>query len=170
MEVFEAITKRRSIRKYKPEPVPEEKLKIILEAARLAPSGGNRQPWQFVVVRNPERKKALGRAANNQKFVADAGVIIIALGDPEVSSVGFKRDPVIAVEHLVLAATSLGYGTCWIGAFDEEEVKKILEIPEKLAVIALLPIGVPDESPPKRPRKELGEIFFQEKYGERLDI
>ncbi|MEA2090224.1 MAG: nitroreductase family protein [Thermoproteota archaeon] len=169
MEVFEAIRKRRSIRKYKPEPVSEEKLKIILEAARLAPSGKNRQPWQFVVVRNPERKKAVGRAANNQMFITDAGVIIAALGDPAASPNGFKRDPVIAVEHMVLAAASLGYGTCWIGAFDEKKVKRILGIPEKLAVIALLPIGVPDESPPKKPRKELAEMFFQEEYGKPLD-
>lgn len=168
MEVFETIQKRRSIRKYKPEPVSEEKLKIILEAARLAPSGGNRQPWKFVVVRKPERKKEIGRVANNQMFIADAGIIIAALGDPEISSHGFRRDPVIAVEHMVLAATSLGYGTCWIGAFDEEKVKRILGIPEKLVVIALLPVGVPDESPREKPRKELVEIFFQEEYGKPL--
>jgi nitroreductase len=169
MEVFEAIRKRRSIRKYKPEPVSEDKLKRIFEAARLAPSGGNRQPWQFVVVRNPERKKAVGRAANNQIFITDADTIIVVLGDPEVSSHGFKRDPIIAVEHMVLAATSLGYGTCWIAAFNEDEVKRILRIPEKLAVVALLPIGVPDESPIKKPRKKLAEIFFKEEYGKQLD-
>jgi len=164
MDVFEAIKIRRSIRKFRPKPIPDKDLEMILEAGRLAPSAGNRQPWLFVVVKDPERKRALAKVAYNQTFIADAGVIIVALGDPEVSPTWFKQVLMIAVEHMVLAATALGYGTCWIGAFNEEEVKCLLRIPEKLKVIALLPIGFPDESPAPRERKPLKEIVFLEKY------
>jgi len=111
MEVSEAIEKRRSIRKYKPSGISNESLKKILEAARLAPSAGNRQPWRFVVVRNSERKKLLAEAAQNQMFLADAGVIIVALADAEASPKWLKQDVMIAMEHMVLASTSLGYGT-----------------------------------------------------------
>ncbi|MGQ9460412.1 MAG: nitroreductase family protein [Candidatus Bathyarchaeaceae archaeon] len=166
MDVFEAIRARRSVRKFRPKPIPNEKLEMILDAGRLAPSAGNRQPWRFVVVKDPKRKKTLAKAADNQTFIADASVIVVALGDPEISPRWFRQDPMIAVEHMVLAATALGYGTCWIGAFNEEEVKRILEIPERLKVIVLLPIGFPDEAPSPRERKPLKEIVFQEKYGE----
>jgi nitroreductase len=176
MNVFEAIEKRRSIRKFKPDPIKDEDLRKILEAGRLAPSGGNRQPWYFIVVRDLETKRALSIAANNQKFIADAGAVIVALGDLSASpaKMPYKlsstrmphlQDPMIAVEHMVLASTAIGYGTCWIGAFNQEEVKKILKIPENLAVVALLPIGVPDESPSPRPRKAFKEIFFKDLYG-----
>jgi nitroreductase len=175
MEVFKAIEKRRSIRKFKPEPVEEGDLRKILEAGRLAPSGGNRQPWYFIVVRDMETKRALSIAANNQKFIADAGAVIVALGDSSDSPtkppyIPYLQDPMIAIEHMVLAATALGYGTCWIGAFNEKEIKRILKIPESLAVIALLPMGVPDESPPPRPRKAFNEIFFKDCYGVPLEI
>jgi nitroreductase len=170
LDVFEAIKTRRSIRKYKPNPIPDEKLKMIFEAARLAPSAGNRQPWRFVVVRDAERKKALAKAAKNQMFIADAAAIVAAVGDPEVSKKWHDKDVMIAVEHMILAATALGYGTCWIGALEEKEVKRLLNIPKKAHVIALLPIGVPDDTPSPRPRKEISEIFFEEEYGKPLDI
>jgi len=181
MDLFEVIEKRRSIRKFKPEPVDKEDLKKILEAGRLAPSGGNRQPWYFIVVRDLETKRALSIAANNQKFIADADTVIVALGDPgtrtktlpyKLSStrIPYKQDPMIAIEHMILAATALGYGTCWIGAFNEDEVRKILKIPEYLTVIALLPVGIPDESPSPRPRKPFKEIFFKEFYGIPLEM
>ncbi|MGB9756546.1 MAG: nitroreductase family protein [Candidatus Bathyarchaeales archaeon] len=181
MNVFDAVEKRRSIRKFKPEPVKDADLKRILEAGRLAPSGGNRQPWYFIIVRDMETKRALSIAANNQKFIADADVVIVALGDPSVSStkmpytlsttrIPHLQDPMIAIEHMILAATALRYGTCWIGAFNQEEVKRILKIPENLAVVALLPIGVPDESPPPRPRKAFKEIFFRDSYGVPLEL
>ena len=179
MDLFEVIEKRRSIRRFKPKPLAAKDLKKIVEAGRLAPSGGNRQPWYFIVVREPKTKRALSVAANNQKFIADADIVIVALGDPVISTtklpyklsstrIPHKQDPMIAIEHMVLAATALGYGTCWIGAFSEGEVKGILKIPENLAVIALVPIGVPDENPQPRPRKALKEILFKECYGSPL--
>jgi len=164
MEVLDAIRTRRSIRKYKSEPIPEEKLRTILEAARLAPSAANRQPWRFIVIQNKDRKKALAKVANNQTFFNDAAAIIVAIGDPEVSARWYEKDPMIALEHIVLAATALGYGTCWIGAFDEDALKHLLKIPAEMKVIALLPIGIPDETPAPRPRKEFSEIFFKEEW------
>ncbi len=164
MDVLEAMKSRRSIRKYKPEPIPDGKLQSILEAARLAPSAANRQPWRFVVVQNADCKKALAEAANNQTFLSDAAAIVAAIGDPDVSARWFEKDTMIALEHMVLAATALGYGTCWIGAFDEEAVKRLLKIPAKVKVVALLPIGIPNEAPASRPRKELSEIFFKEEW------
>jgi nitroreductase len=181
MDLFEAVEKRRSIRKFKPKPVAKKDLKKILEAGRLAPSGSNRQPWSFIVVRESETKKALSVAANNQKFIADVDTVVVALGDPGTSPkalpyklsstrIGYLQDPMIAVEHMILAATALGYGTCWIGAFSEDEVKKILKIPENLVVIALLPVGIADESPPLKSRKAFNEIFFKESYGTSLEL
>jgi len=164
MDILETIKIRRSIRKYRPEPIPGEKLEIIMEAARLAPSAANRQPWNFVVVQDRERKKALAKAANDQTFLGDAGAVVVAVGDPERSAGWHQKDTMIALEHIVLAATALGYGTCWIGAFDEAAVKSLLKIPAKMKVVALLPIGVPDEKPAARQRKELSEIFFKEEW------
>jgi len=164
MDVIEAIRIRRSIRKYRPERIPVEKLEIILEAARLAPSAANRQPWRLVVVEDRERRKSLARAANDQTFIGDAGAIIVAISDPEKSARWHEKDTMIALEHVVLAATVLGYGTCWIGAFDEDAVKNLLKVPAKMKVVALLPIGIPDEKPSPRTRRELSEIFFKDEW------
>jgi len=168
MEVLEAIKKRRSIRRFRLETIPDETLRLILEAGRLAPSAGNRQPWRFIMVKDAERKRALAEVTDSYLFIADAPVIIVTLGDPNASLRWFKQDPMIAIEHMVLAATALGYGSCWIGGFDEEEVKRVLRVPERLAVIAMVPIGVPGESPPPRPRKALREIVYLEEYGKPL--
>jgi nitroreductase len=178
MDVFEAIDKRRSIRKFKPKPVAKADLEKILEAGRLAPSASNRQPWRFAIVRNPKVKENLSVAASNQSFIAEADVVIVALGDPNVylkpssssAAILHRQDPAIALEHMVLAATALGYGTCWIGAFNEKEVKEILKIPEDLTVVALLPLGVPHQNPSPRPRKAFGEIFFKEAFGVPLEL
>jgi nitroreductase len=174
MEVLEAIETRRSIRKYKPEPIPDSDLKKILEAARLAPSAGNRQPWRFVVVRDAETKRKMGEAARNQTWISDAGAIVAALAmpkdHPEVYARWVERDVMTTVEHMVLAAWSLGYGTCWIGAFHEDKVKELLGIPEDMTVINLLPIGVPDQSPDARGRKPISEIFHDGKYGAPMKV
>jgi len=170
LDVFEAIKVRRSIRRYKKgAEIPEEHLQRILEAARLAPSAANRQPWRFIVVKDPEVKRRLAEACRGQMFIADASVVVVALGDPSVSR-WYLQDPMIAVEHMVLEATELGYGTCWIGAFDEEAVKRVLDIPAGLKVVCALPIGVPDESPTARSRKPLDEIFYLDKYGNKYPV
>ena len=174
MDILKTIETRRSVRKYKPLPVPDGDLKKILEAGRLAPSAGNKQPWGFVVVRDAEGKKMLAEAARNQMWTADAGAFLAVFGDATNSPGGYskwvERDPMIAVENMILAAWSLGYGTCWIGAFEEEKVKPLLGIPEDKKVICLLPLGVPAEVPDPKPRRAFGEVFHDEKYGKSLNL
>jgi nitroreductase len=177
MDLFEAIEKRRSIRKYKAGQIASGELNKIFEAVRLAPSGANRQPWCFIVVRDLRKKEALAKVADNQRFIINAYIVVVALGDTtigptEISAktrIPYKMDPMIAIEHMALAATALGYGTCWIGAFNEEKIKEILEIPERFAVLALMPIGIPDETPAPKPRKAQEEIFFEEVFGHPLE-
>ncbi len=167
--VLEVIKTRRSIRRYDPKPIPKEKLLAILEAARLAPSAGNRQPWRFVIVRDPERKRELAKACRRQMFIADAGVVIVALSDPRASPKWHALDTMIAVEHMVLEAVEQGLGTCWIGAFDPDEVRKVINAPSDLNVVAVLPVGYPAESPGPRPRRSLEEICYLEEYGKKFD-
>jgi len=142
-----------------------ENLEKILESAKWAPSAGNRQPWHFVVVLDEQIKEKLVPACRNQGFIRDAACVVVGLADLERSPKWAIVDTTIALEHIVLEATELGYGTCWIGAFDEAEVKKILNIPDKYKVVALIPIGVPAESPPPRPRKPLKEIVSLNTFG-----
>jgi nitroreductase len=174
MDVLKTIETRRSVRKYKPISVPESALKKILDAGRVAPSAGNKQPWGFVVVRDVERKKKLAEAARNQMWTADAGAFLAVFSDPTFSPGGYgkwnERDPMIAVENMILAAWSLGYGTCWIGAFEEERVKLLLGIPDDKRVICLLPMGVPAETPDPKPRRAFNEVFHAETYGKPLEF
>ena len=174
MNILDAIKTRRSIRKYKPDPLPEGDLKKIMAAAQLAPSAGNKQPWRFIVVRDPEKRRRLAEVARKQLWIADAGVIVVALAmdkkSPEVYERWAERDVMTAVEHMVLAAWELGYGTCWIGAFQEDEVKELLGIPKEMTVINLLPIGIPDQEPEARSRKPLEELFHEEEYGRPLKL
>jgi nitroreductase len=162
MEVFEAIKSRRSIRKYKNELITEEKIGKLLEAARLAPSAANKQNWKFIVISNDVIKKRLVAACNNQSFVSTASHIITGVVDPALK--WHQVDLAIAFEHIVLEAVELGLGTCWIGAFNEEDVKKILNIPQDKKVVALLTVGYPDELPSTRPRKEIKEIVAFDEY------
>jgi nitroreductase len=170
MDVFKAIKRRRSVRKFKPQSLSRDHLHTILEAGRLAPSAGNRQPWQFIVVHDPALKINLAEAARQQHFIAKASVIIVALGDASLSSRWYAQDTMIALEHMVLTATELGYGTCWIGAFTDDDVKTLLAIPESMTVVALLPIGVPDESPLPKPRKPFNAIYFDDQYGTSMSL
>lgn len=159
---MEAIRARRSIRQYQNRPVAEEVLHEILEAARLAPSARNRQDWRFVVVNDQAQIQRVAAAAG-QAFLATAPVIIagVALEPEGVMRCGVPRyavDLAIAMTNITLAATALGLGTCWIGSFDQKEVKKILQIPEAYKVVELMPLGYPAEQPAARPRKPLAEV------------
>lgn len=169
-DILDVFFQRRSIRKYEKKEIPWEHLVKILEAARSAPSAANRQPWHFVVVRDPDRKLALSRACHGQTWMADADFIICGIGLPEVSNKWYAVDVAIAMQTLVLAAAALGYGTCWVGAFDEDAVKEVLEIPHDLKVIALTPLGVPAEKPAQRPRKPFPEVFSLDKFGNPLHL
>lgn len=161
MEFKKVIEKRRSIRKYKNTPVPREKILEILEAARIAPSASNRQPWHFIVVEDKIKIEKLAK----QEWAAGAPVMIVGLADQETSPGWCLNDLGIAFEHLVLAATDLGLGTCWMGQSNREElVRELLDIPDKYKVVALTPLGEPDEAPSPKERKSLDKIVSWEEY------
>jgi nitroreductase len=169
VDVFTAIQGRRSIRKYKSTPVEEEKLNKVLEAARLAPSASNGQDWKFIVIRDEIIKSKLSEAAGGQRFVSQAPVVIVACGiEPKnimlCGQYKYTIDVSIAVTHILLAAYELGLGTCWLGRFEKDKVKKLLNIPEEVRVVAITPLGYPDEQPIPKPRKDLAEIISYEKY------
>jgi nitroreductase len=169
MDVFTVISQRRSVRAYKAVEVEEEKLKKILEAARLSPSASNRQEWKFIIVRSMETRKKLAKAAFGQSFIGEAPVVIVACGtEPKaIMACGqptYTVDVSIACAFMILQAYELGLGTCWIGAFREGEVKKILKIPESVRVVAMIPLGYPDEDPSQRSRKDLDQIICSEKF------
>lgn len=166
MEVKEAIEKRRSVRSYKDREVSRSLLEEVMESVRLAPSASNRQDWKFVIVDDETVKERLYTAANEQSFVREAPVVIagVATEPEELMSCGVSAGTVdlsIALDHLTLRAAEEGLGTCWIGAFDQEETKEILEIPEEYKVIALMPLGYPtyDLTRENKRRKKLEEIL-----------
>lgn len=171
MKVLDVIQNRRSVRKYKEDPIPEKALMRVLEAARLAPSGKNFQPWKFIIVKDKALKEKLAQASAGQFFMAEAPIIIVGCGFPDNCYAGMGRymkswsvDVTIALEHLILQAQEEGLGTCWIGSFEEEEVKAILNIPENVKVLALTPLGYPEEIPRFRGRKSLDEIISYDRY------
>jgi nitroreductase len=156
----EVLLKRRSIRKYKEAPIPREKILKILEAARVAPSASNKQPWHFIVVENKETIRQLAKS----EWAAKAPLMIVGLADQEASPNWCSNDFGIAFEHIALAATNLGLGTCWMGQTGREDlIRKLLDIPDKLRPIAVMPVGVPDETPAPKERKSLNEIVSWEK-------
>ena len=169
MEVFTAISQRYSVRTYRTTDVEEDKLKKILEAARLSPSANNRQEWKFIVVKNKETKKKLAKAAFGQSFIGEAPVVIVACGTETKSVMGCGQpthtvDVSIACAFMILEAYELGLGTCWIGAFKEDEVKRILKIPENVRVVAMSPLGYPNQPPSKKSRKGFDQIVCFERY------
>jgi nitroreductase len=169
MDVMEAIKSRRSIRSYKDKPVEDEKLKAVLEAARLSPSASNRQERKFIVITDKAMRGKLIDVAHGQQFVGQAPVVIVACATltshiMPCEEPSYPIDIAIAVDHITLASVEQGLGTCWIGAFKQDEVKKLLGIPENVRVVALLPLGYPDGIPDPRPRKNLDEIVAYETW------
>jgi nitroreductase len=187
MEVMEAIKTRRSIRKYKSAPVDDRTIELVMEAARWAPSWSNTQCWRFIVVRDTDIKSELAdtvvtvsdrpnRAADAIKAAPVAIVACAELGksgyhanEPgkPVTNKGdwFMFDVALAMQNLTLVAHSLGLGTVHVGAFDAKKADEILGIPEGFAVVSMTPLGYPDQEPGPRPRKELSEIIFHDKFG-----
>lgn len=148
MDIYQAIQIRKSVRAFTAREVTEDVLTRILAAARLAPSAKNFQEWRFVVVREPETRRRLAQAARSQKFVGEAPVILACCAetDGHVMTCGqlcYPIDLAIAIDHITLCAVAEGLGTCWIGAFYEDQVKEILGIPPEIRVVHLLPIGYP---------------------------
>ena len=164
MDFYEVIKKRRSIRAYKSEPVPEASLKRISEAVRLAPSACNLQPWSFRIVLN-EKIRADICSCYGGKWLSEAPAIIVALGNSETCWKRPEGTPItdidlgIAMEHIVLASTAEGLATCWICAYKIEEMNKVLNIMHPWSVLAISPLGYPNQEPAEIERKPLKEIF-----------
>ena len=179
MNVYEAIRTRRSVRRYSPRPIPDSTLARLRDALRLAPSACNFQPWRFIFVTDQKLRAELGQAAHQQTFIAQAPLIVVACGFPDRAYQGMgghgnsvEVDVAIALDHLTLTAVAEGLGTCWIGAFDEPAVKRLLEIPQEVKVVALTPVGFPKSSSLIRPaakgeRKTEGEVFSVNRFAPR---
>ncbi len=169
MNVSDAINGRRSIRSYEDRPIEPDALDRIIDASRRAPSARNLQEWRFVVVTDVETRSLIMKAAGGQSFVGQAPAVIACCAetDGRVMKCGQQTYPIdvaIAIDHMVLAAWELGIGSCWVGHFDEAQVKGILDIPEAIRVVQLLPIGYPAEQPDARDRKPMDQIAFFERW------
>ena len=161
MDALEAIKKRRSVRSFTGDPVPREHLEIIVDAARLAPSGNNQQPWEFIIITSQQTIQNLKVAA---PWIDKAGAVIAVLLNP--ASRWWLEDGAAAVENMLIAATSLGYGSCWLEGYTlqhEYEFKALLNIPENLRLLTLVPIGIPVKWPEKE-KRSLDEVIHWEKF------
>jgi len=173
MEVLEAIRGRRSVRVFTDQPVSDEEVKTLIDAALNAPSAGNIQPWEFIVIKKAEVKRRLVVAALNQTFIEQAPVVIVICANTKASGSGYGgrgvtlyciQDTATATQNILLAAFSMGLGTCWIGAFKEEEVRAVLGIPEGFRPVAIIPVGHGMGNPPKHPRRPLNEVVHYEAF------
>jgi len=179
--MMEQIKARRSIRKYLPNPVADEKIFQLLESARIAPSGSNTQPWHFVIVKSDQTRQELAKASHNQQWMLSAPVFIVCVADircrieddieisvdensPIEEMKQVIRDTSIAIEHIILEAVNLGLGTCWVAWFTQDEIRPIIQIPADKYVVGILTLGYADETPQPRPRKKLAEIIHYEKW------
>ncbi|MCU0523176.1 MAG: nitroreductase family protein [Anaerolineae bacterium] len=168
MDFLELVRQRYSVRAYKPDPVEDEKLQLILEAARLAPTAANRQPFRILVIPTAEHRAVL-QQIYSQKWFVDAPLVLCVCG---VEAEAWVRrhdgvnyvdvDAAIVMDHIVLAATSLGLGTCWIGAFNPDAAHEGLKLPSGIDPVAFTPLGYPDDRPSPKRRKELSDIV---RYG-----
>lgn len=166
-DLLEIIKGRRSIRKFKPDPIPEEDLREILEAGIWAPSAGNTQEWRFYVVRDPALKAGLASAALEQRFLAEAPVVIVVCADLEKIKKAYGergvnvyalQDTAAAAQNMLLMAHAKGLGSCWVGAFSEVQVREVLGLGAMMRPLVLIPLGYPAQSPSPRPRCPLEEV------------
>ena len=173
MDVFEAIKGRRSVRAYASREVSDETVERLIDAARWAPSAGNVQPWEFIIVRSSEIKHKLAAAALNQTFIEEAPVVIVVCADKQRSAQTYGsrgaslyciQDTAAAIQNLHLAAYALGLGTCWVGAFREDQATEALRLPPHIRPVAIIPVGYPAEKPKPRPRRSLEEIIHRETF------
>lgn len=164
MDFSQVLKIRRSVRIYEEQPIESKKLEKVLEAAQAAPSAGNLQAYKIFVVQTLEKKTALAEAALGQRFIAQAPVVLVFCAYPQESARKYGKrgkslyalqDATIACAYAQLKATDLGLGSCWVGAFDEKEVREILKAGKDLQPIAILPLGYPAETPYPTPRKSL---------------
>ena len=174
MEVLRAIKERRSVRKFKRKQVNHELVITILDMARWAPSAGNLQPWEFIIVEDKSVQESLVSAALNQDYITDAPVMVVVCADTERSALRFGMrgkhlyslaETAASVQNMLIAAHALGLGTCWVGAFHEDAVRNILGLPESVVPIGIIPIGWPDEQPKAPPRVDLSHMVHHDRYG-----
>ncbi len=170
---FFCVQKRKSIRAYKNDIVSEEDIHTLLEAARWAPSAGNKQPVEIVIVKSVEQKEKLIEGANGQKFIGQVPVVFVICANLDRSSARYGergatlyaiQDAAAATQNILLMATALNYGTVWVGAFDEKVVSSILNLPANVRPLAIIPIGRAVKDPPPRPRREIDEFIHHETY------
>lgn len=173
MEVIKAIKTRTSIRDYRPTPIPDSVIKELLEAAIQAPSAGNTQDWEFIIVKNPKTKQELSGAAFNQEFLARAPLAVVVCSNLDRISDAYGsrgislysiQDTSAAIENLMLAAWSRGIGSCWTGAFNEERVRGILVLPTNIRPLAIITLGYPSSMPGKPKRRDLSEVMHLDKW------
>ncbi len=172
MDLMTAIKTRRSVRRYKPDPIDDQAIIECLEAARWAPSANNSQPWEFIVVKDKETRRKLATIHTWGGFMAESPVVVVFLADVGRSPSDYHGDTAVSVQNFLLAAHSQGLGTCWMGVMHsefEEPIRKLLGIPEQLAVLCTVSVGYPDEKPTST-RRPLGEKSHWERYGAKKRI
>jgi nitroreductase len=178
MEVFDAIRGRRSIRKYKDKQVPWDNIVTIMQAGKYAPSAGNLQNWKFIVVKSDAKRMSITKACLQQDWMETSPVFIVVVAEPEKGErhYGTRGERLYtiqgcaaAIENMLLTAHSLGLGTCWIGAFDEDEIIRILNLPEEKTVQAVITIGYADEAPEAPPKYRIEHMMFFEKWWGRIE-
>jgi nitroreductase len=168
------ILERRSTRAFSDENVTEESLETLISAACHAPSAGNLQPWEFIIIREQKTRVMLARAAYGQSFIADAPAVIVVCADEERSAYGYGnrgrelyciQDTAAAIQNILLTAEANGLGTCWVGAFNESKVVELLNIPDKVRPVCILPVGYPAETPSKGSRRRQSDVIHREDWG-----
>jgi len=164
MRVTEAIRMRRSIRKFKDRRVSLDLIWEIIDYARWAPSSKNRQPWEFIVTFDKKKIDFISKA-KGQEWICEVPAIILIISDPNKSPVYHDIDTAMAVQNISLAALEYGLGTCWIGIYENKEVKRLFKIPDNLILVGALAIGYPAETPAPRSRKSVDEILYIDEYG-----
>jgi len=173
LDVFEAIKGRRSVRAFNKKPVSSEEITNLIDAASWAPSAGNIQPWEFIIVRDTKMKRELSTAALDQTFIVEAPVVIVVCANQMRSGRGYGsrgvnlyclQDTGAATQNMLLAAHAMGLAACWIGAFQEEEARKVLNIPSGIRPVAIVPVGHPAEKPMERTRRPLNKIIHHETF------
>ncbi len=178
METFECITSRRSIRKYMPIPIENEKLARIIEAAKSAPTAGNLQDFKFILVKDSHKIKQIADASLQQYWIAEAPVVIVVCSDTERLEYFYGvrgtrlysvQDCAAAIQNILLEANDQGLGTCWVGAFNEAQLARILAIPPHVRAQAIIPIGYPDEVVPSPGHKSMEEMVYLEAYGNKIE-
>lgn len=173
MNVLEAIESRRSVRAFTREGVSEKEIERLIEAARRAPSAGNIQPWEFVIVTDVTMKRNLSVAALDQTFIEEAPVVIVVCADEMRSARRYGnrgarlyclQDTAAATQNILLAAHAVGLGACWVGAFDEDKVKIAIRTPRNIRPVAIVPVGHPAEKPAASPKRSINEIVHHETF------